>query len=711
MIRFVPVCLTIVLFFSIGPEIVLAQVWKNTSGFNALRSEIGASLADGTGVTVSMAEAPTGNGAYRPDYSNPEFPSKNFVDCTGTNTMTSSHADIVGERFYGNSSSFSPGITDVILYEADDWLNTVTGLSTNSLPEPQPYGVQNHSYIGNGASNAVVTILSQRADFMASANDMLMVVGTNNSGNLPQFMVHTFNSLTVGRTDGQHAAGLTAFYHPGRVKPELVTLGGATSFATPLVGSVGAILRETGAGTNADNTEAIRAMLLAGATKTEFPGWSRINSRPLDRIFGAGELNAYNSYKILAGGETDGSLTTPTEFAGPNGWDFEPIGANQVLTYIVELDEPADHMSIVLNWDITITNAQNNATINDTLADLDLLVLGPTGVFESTSVNHTTEHIYLRDLEAAQYTIVVTGDSATSQTINYGLAWRAATESNSPVSELNILSGVNTTGSQADLGESDDNYFEIQVAPGEQSVSLGLEASTGLNWVNSLALNLESNVSTPNLLRKVEFYNYGAGQYETIDYSARNLQSNRFGVGVADGATGTGYIMYSEEIVQQRFPTSVTKNAVHLIAVRNNAGQWQYNDDSQWLNFTPVPSDHLIAEVDFSANTADLMQGNTTNVNGISAGYFMGDLEIFPEQWNGINNPGEFYVIGTFFTTFGDGAGTTDNESISYVERELTDFYNASGTILARVTWEPMGPVVSYPWTVRIDRAQFELSK
>ncbi len=45
--------------------------------------------------------------------------------------------------------------------------------------------------------------------------------------------------------------------------------------------------------------------------------------RPLDDIFGAGEVNVYNSYRILYAGEFDGSSEDQvSKMSGLFGWDY-----------------------------------------------------------------------------------------------------------------------------------------------------------------------------------------------------------------------------------------------------------------------------------------------------------------------------------------------------------------------------------------------------
>ena len=708
--------LTAFVVVCIGATGTLGQDWKRTSGYNALVAELGGSVADGSGVSVCMIEARDGQDRYRPNYNDGEFlnPNKNFIDCTNNNTGTSSHANTVAIPFFGNNSSVAPGITDVTLYEAEDWLNFVTGLATASVPDAQPFGVQNHSYVGNGASVGVATNLMQRGDYMASANDMVMIVGDANGGALPQFMVHGFNGITVGRSTGVHGAGKTVFYHPGRVKPDLVADNGATSFGTPTVSSTAAALRDAAAGSNADHAELIRALILAGATKTEFDGWNNSTDRPLDVLFGFGELNFYNSYKMLLGGETDGVAATPTQTAGRLGWDFGTVSPNQVLNYSFELDEPVAEFSIVLSWDITIEDINSSTNIfvpDDSLANLQMFMVGPGGFFQSMSDIYNAEHLYLRDLPAGTYTLAVQGDTSTFQVIDFGLAWRATSTNNTAMKQLDVVSGVTNSGGLSEIGASDDSYLEVQVAPGENEVTVEFESNADVEWMNILGVEMESSVGTPNLLRTTEFFNFRTGIFVPRDFTATRIKAVRNGIGVDDAATGVGYLMYTQRPVHDRFPTANARNAVNLIAVRLVAGQWQYNDNLAWLDFTPEPNDRLLAIVDYSADITISLEGTSTQVAGIESGYLTGNIEFFANQWDGEPNDGEFDVTGTYFTVFGDGADVGDSVSVSELFGENADYLQAgTGCVRARVSWQPSGPIVTYPWTVRIDRAEFAVS-
>ena len=126
------------------------------------------------------------------------------------------------------------------------------------------------------------------------------------------------------------------------------------------------------------------------------------------------------------------------------------------------------------------------------------------------------------------------------------------------------------------------------------------------------------------------------------------LPTNR-GVAVSDGASGSGYMMYTAESVHLRFGNVNQFNADHIIGVRFSFGQWQYNTNSTWQVFTPVATDILLASVDFSADTVTSLEGTSGTVSGIVSGYASGDIVITPNMWNGSPNAGEFGVLGASF--------------------------------------------------------------
>ena len=418
------------------PNTVLGQAWKGQVGFDRLVAEYGGTApANGAGVRVAMPEALVG-GEYFPNAASSEFDGKTIFDATGNTDPGnfSTHATGVANTFFGNTLSIAPGITDITSYDANEFINNVIGAATGADPSSDSFDITNHSYVGQSNDpNAKLAVLS-RIDFLVNRDNTVTVVGTNNTATntTPAFLSTSFNAIVVGVTDGDHARGATTQYGPGRLKPDIVGPAGFTSTATPMVSGAAAILKSAGMGTSAGENEAIKAMLFAGATKSEFPSWDRTTTRPVDDEFGFGELNIYNSYKMLEGGEFDGSTTEPTSSVGEFGYDFENFNGVDDLFYDIDILEGRS-LSAALVWNAIVTDNNPSTAVFDptvSVANLDLLLYDSSGSFmgtlldSSVSTDYNYEHIYLRGLSAGRYTLRITGGSA----VDFGLAWSAVPE-------------------------------------------------------------------------------------------------------------------------------------------------------------------------------------------------------------------------------------------------------------------------------------------
>ena len=174
----------------------------------------------------------------------------------------------------------------------------------------------------------------------------------------------------------------------------------------------------------------MKAIIMAGATKDSIPTWSNTTTRPLDSVFGAGQLNVYNSYRILEAGETSGVISVPITSTAVNsglqGWDFgSSITPGSPLHWNFNIVEPISEASILLTWNAQYRDSFGNFTSSLSLANMDLRlfqsnngVLG-SEVGASLSTIDNVEHVYLRNLSAGGYTIQVSSDLNTS----FGLAW------------------------------------------------------------------------------------------------------------------------------------------------------------------------------------------------------------------------------------------------------------------------------------------------
>ena len=258
-----------------------AQSIPDETGLTALRRRLGpAPVPTGAGVSAGQIEASAPG--WTPDASLPDFAGKSF-NFYSPAPSASGHATTVAQLYFGNSVSLAPAMASIHCWEASHWLGGgfINGTGTTP-PALSPAKVLNHSWIGSGSGPNFV---HRKLDSAIDAQGLLVCVGVNNGAgplDVP-LLRHSFNSISCGRSDGQHRAGftLTGYDRPGRQKPELVAPAGATSFSTPLVSGACALLVQSArtslpGNPEAERPEVVKAALMAGATHR--PGWS--NSAP-----------------------------------------------------------------------------------------------------------------------------------------------------------------------------------------------------------------------------------------------------------------------------------------------------------------------------------------------------------------------------------------------------------------------------------------------
>lgn len=413
---------------------VASGAYKDDIGYTKLADELGGGVPTGAGIGVSQVEAPEGEGDYTPYASDAQFTGKTITLMSGA-SGTSSHATTVGKYFYGNTTSVAPGVTAIDSWEANDWLQSGFLWAITSVePEEETRRVQNHSWIHPGFGGTTDQDVLRRFDYTINRDNYVAVVGVNNgdSTSVPRILSNSYNAISVGRWDGKHSHGFTSIDVAGRIKPDIVVPLTATSWATPVVGAAAALLLETVDDNtpildNAGHSETIKALLMAGATKDEFAGWGRTTTRPLDDVYGAGELNIYNSYHILVAGEQEASTSGLVE---STGWDFDETPAlSEKLYYFFELQDDLSNVSAILTWNRQITDGKPGPNWGDPLAfvaDLDLRLYSADGftldalVDASLSTVDNVEHIYQTYLASGRYALEISSDTAGTE---FAMAW------------------------------------------------------------------------------------------------------------------------------------------------------------------------------------------------------------------------------------------------------------------------------------------------
>jgi len=341
--------------------------------------------------------------------------------------------------------------------------------------------VANHSWAGSTGADGNIL---RRLDYLVETDDFIQVVGLSN--NLPPneitnwpLLSDAFNAITVGVTNGKHFSGTTAVdsvYVSGRAKPDLVAPGWSptdssvrTSWAAAMVSAAAALLVETGHTQtglsngsyvsprtgltiyHAETSEVVKAALMAGADRrtangrgAEISDYTVDTANGLDSRFGAGQVNIYNSYHILAGGEHKSAQDGGPAAIGRFGFDYDPAfgglsGSNTTGSYSFTADFAPGYWELfaTLAWNIDIGPSggpgPSNPVGSATLYNLDLLLYDVTAVgtlvasFASGLDN--TESIWQQLVYGHSYRLdVVRGSGQGDFLWDYGLAWRIVSE-------------------------------------------------------------------------------------------------------------------------------------------------------------------------------------------------------------------------------------------------------------------------------------------
>lgn len=415
------------------------HAYKEAVRYNELSAELalrGIPLPDGSGVAVTQVEADyQAVGNFLPNNQDNQFAGKTITDKTGGGS-NSGHATEVGRRLYGNTQSISPGIQTVDAYSANSFINSTW---RTGEPPVEQNPLQNHSWVtwltGGSTFNEPNAAMTLRMDYAAERDSFLPVAGLYNSdfgpqdkpSDIPPVYASIYNGISVGVSDSTHRQGTTQYDGTGRTKPEIVAPQPYTSYATPLVTSAAAFLIDAADGdASAEAPLVLKATLLAGADKSISPDWDQTTTRPIDEVYGAGELDIYESYFIQQAGQQASGSTLQAR-----GWNLASLSRNRSHNYTITVPVGFElhNLSALITWNREVSYGSNNwweaPTFSPSLANLSLQLSGPgMATHTSNSPVDNIEHIWRgtgQALSAGSYTLTV----ATDDPVDYALAWRS----------------------------------------------------------------------------------------------------------------------------------------------------------------------------------------------------------------------------------------------------------------------------------------------
>ncbi len=429
--------------------------------------------------------------------------SNGVASATYSSADGSGHAGMVGNFFYGGGGyGVAPGVEHVYNYNSSYFLTDIVGGNNNNMPvlpatsiadpvanptqamangdaPPIPARVVNQSFIITPSADAPLMPVPEsyyniQYDNYTDLYGTIFVSGVGDgtyTQTFPNSQINppatAYNSIAVGAYGGQTGVGPTT---DGRSKPDIVAPGSATSFSTPLVSGAAALLVQAGNvgtgysaadgltpsmyATAATDERTIKALLLNGAVKPA--GWSQTYTNtfggtqtgPLDPRYGAGVLNVYNSYLQLAAGReaptSTGANVGSTAEKSATGWDFNTIStASQANTYKFNLASVPPGSSYTLTatlvWNVGLTPYNGTQSLNN----LELQLYGSNGelISSSASLVDNVQELYLQNLSAGQYNLVVTGipNGVFGAATPYALAFNFQDPTGSSVPEPSVL--------------------------------------------------------------------------------------------------------------------------------------------------------------------------------------------------------------------------------------------------------------------------------
>lgn len=467
-------------FQLVGPVAyaAVATTFAEDVGYAVLQAELGATVPDGSGVTVTIVEACSGN----PCTWAPDPAGRSVTDGDGGPPVSppySGHATAVASRF-SSTVSTTPAIgvppnPSIAAYEASAWLlNDFLRLGQpGGLPLSTSSRIANHSWVGTFGTAAYDLDLLRRIDWLIEEDDYVQVVGF--TGNSSPLFASALNTIAVDdsatlSTNGSPSVAGDPVYSVSHVRPALVAPESSSSTATGRVSSAAALLmsvaqanpslsngsttnRENDVVWNAERSEVIKAALMAGAeraTNNMHPIGNPANlveyrvdpanqtDNGLDKRYGAGQLNIYNSYHVIAAGEQDSLEDNGVGNIAGTGFDYDASfggsgGSNSQGTYFFTTGSEGVEFVASLAWNLRISEGsagsyfQSAATLYD--LDLHLYDISDGGnwllVASSTSNSENTENIRAFLNAGTPYAMRVSrGSGQGSLEWDYALAWR-----------------------------------------------------------------------------------------------------------------------------------------------------------------------------------------------------------------------------------------------------------------------------------------------
>ena len=576
---------------------------KSDIGYTELKAEFGDALPDGSNLTVMQVEA-TDSAGYWAVSKSGELSSRNitFPLATKQPTSYSAHAKLVATNLTGTSTSILPTLANLQVASIGTYNTYSLRMAAMESPRAVFWDVENHSLSSSVTMDNLNAL--QLLDYRINRDLVTVVVALGNgTGPVPPLWGNCYNTITCGTATGLHSRGGTKLDGSGRMKPDLVGPVAYTSYATPVVSSAAGLLiaetKRTASLAVAKDPRTIKALLMAGATKERFPSWSQTSAQPLDPVYGAGQVNINNSYRMLIAGRQ----STGAAWRSVKGWDLSQSGSSAVYYFQVPAGQTVK-FSTVLAWHRILTTSDSYWSFTGTPADLNLRLRNSTNSFalgtvvaESTSALDNVEHIYHAALPSGYYALEVSGPAGTT----YGIAWNAVSATTS--TPVVVAPAITTQPIALAVTEGQAAKFSVTASGSTLSYQwtkngVALPAANASSYTiaaasldsagnyavavrNSAGSVTSSTASLTVAARPVtEAPSSTTAALTPTDYSARGQNGTKEGVAMLfDGKTATKWLDFSgTSWVQVSFAAPVALSAYSL----TSANDYPVRDPATW---------------------------------------------------------------------------------------------------------------------------------
>ncbi len=432
----------------INPADVAA--YKSDIDFDTLQTEQGNALATGQHIEIVQVEASSAGEneepVYYPNAADPEFVNVNFVDKTqGVSTQLSGHATSMARSIVGETQSMTPGVQTVNNYEVIDWINRVLFAGVQKRPQLGNGRLANHSWVAAFEDAAITLEVLRRIDWLVDNDNFIQVAGY--TGGTSPVLSHAYNVIAVRHllapVEGGSAA-IDALYVGGRSLPHVTVPAASPSSATAIATSAVALLMDDAHPQTLPN-ELLKALLMAGADRNtdnsargdivEYRHSAQhVTDNGLDIRYGAGQLNIYNSYKILQGGQQS-SIEAGSDTITEAGYDVVSAfggdnGSAEQTRYAFYTHQESATLKVSLNWNLKLEeDGVGVFNPSPVLYNLDLQLVDVTQaqeviVAQSKSQSNNNENLWLALQPNKKYQLRVLNGQGIPFQWDYALAWQ-----------------------------------------------------------------------------------------------------------------------------------------------------------------------------------------------------------------------------------------------------------------------------------------------